>query len=216
MQQRLPMSDHPEGHIATTALDGVLDKITFANEENAWSVVRISVPGRREPVTAVGNLLGVQPGENLRLIGAWITDKKYGEQFRVDSYVTLVPATLVGIQRYLGSGLVRGMGKVMAARLVEHFGLSTLEVIDSQPERLLEVEGIGPVRSDQIKKAWVEQREIKQVMIFLQTHGVSTQYAIKIYKRYKDRAVALVKENPYRLASDIFGIGFQTADQIAA
>ena len=176
----------------------------------------MAVPGRRDQVTAVGNLLGVQPGENLRLVGEWVTDKKYGEQFRVDSYVTLVPATLVGIQRYLGSGLVRGMGKVMAARLVEHFGLSTLEVIDNQPERLVEVEGIGPVRSDQIKKAWVEQREIKQVMIFLQTHGVSTQHAIKIYKRYKDRAVALVKENPYRLASDIFGIGFHTADQIAA
>src|SRR3954471_7836065 len=154
MQQRLPMSGRPQGATPTSALEGVLDKITFANEENAWSVVRISVPGRREPVTAVGNLLGVQPGENLRLVGAWVTDKKYGEQFRVESYVTVVPATLVGIQRYLGSGLLHGMGKVMAKRLVGHFGLSTLEVIDHHPERLVEVEGIGPVRSEEIRKAW--------------------------------------------------------------
>jgi exodeoxyribonuclease V alpha subunit len=216
MQQRLPLSPKPDpSRGAAAILEGVLDKVTFASEETAWSVVRVAVTGRREPVTAVGNLLGVQPGESLRLTGQWVTDKKYGEQFRVESYVTLAPATLVGIQRYLGSGLVRGMGKVMASRLVDHFGLRTLEVIDTEPERLLEVEGIGPVRSEEIRKAWIEQREIKQVMIFLQSHGVSTLHATKIYKRYKDRAVALVRENPYRLAADIFGIGFKTADAIA-
>ncbi len=203
----------PEG---PTTLEGVLERITFANEENAWSVVKVAVPGRAEPVTAVGNLLGVQPGESLRLTGRWVNDRKYGEQFKVDSYVTVQPATLLGIQRYLGSGLVRGIGKVMAERLVTRFGLETLEVIDSYPDRLAEVEGIGPVRSASIREAWIEQRGIKDVMIFLQWQGVSTSFAIKIYKQYGDRAIAIVRENPYRLAADIFGIGFRTADRIAA
>ena len=190
--------------------------MTFSNDENAWSVVKLVVPGRTDLVTAVGNLLGVQPGESLRLSGRWTTDKKYGEQFRVDSYVTVKPATLVGIEKYLGSGLVRGVGKVMAERLVKHFGMETLEVIDQKPARLPEVEGIGPVRSERITTAWIEQRRIKDVMIFLQSHGVSTTYAVRIYKAYKDRSIAVVKENPYKLAIDIFGIGFKSADKIAA
>jgi exodeoxyribonuclease V alpha subunit len=199
-----------------TTLEGVLDRIVYANEDNAWSVIRLVVPRRREPVTAVGNLLGVQPGESLRLSGHWITDRKYGEQFRVDSYVTIKPATLVGIERYLGSGLVRGIGKVMAARLVKHFGLSTLDVIDRDPDRLTEVSGIGPVRSARIRRAWAEQRQIQEVMVFLQSHAVSSAYAVKIYKEYGDRAIAVVRDDPYRLAVDIFGIGFKTADRIAA
>jgi len=199
-----------------TTLEGVLDRIVYANEDNAWSVIRIVVPRRREPVTAVGNLLGVQPGESLRLAGCWITDRKYGEQFRVDSYVTVKPATLVGIERYLGSGLVRGIGKVMAARLVKHFALTTLEVIDRDPDRLTEVPGIGPVRSARIRRAWAEQRQIQEVMVFLQSHAVSPAYAVKIYKEYGDRAIAVVRDDPYRLAVDIFGIGFKTADRIAA
>jgi exodeoxyribonuclease V alpha subunit len=200
---------------AATSIEGVLDRVAFASEESAWSVVKLVVLGKSDVVTAVGNLLGVQPGESLRLSGHWTTDKKYGEQFRVDSYITVKPATLVGIEKYLGSGLVRGVGKVMAERLVQHFGLETLEVIDQKPERLPEVEGIGPVRSERITTAWVEQRRIKDVMIFLQSYGVSTSYAVRIYKRYKDRAIAVVKENPYRLAIDIFGIGFKSADKIA-
>jgi exodeoxyribonuclease V alpha subunit len=196
-------------------LEGVLDRIVFANEENAWSVVRIAVPDRRDPVTAVGNLLGVQPGENVRLHGHWIRDPRYGEQFRVDSYVTVEPATLVGIERYLGSGLVRGIGKVMAKRLVERFGLDTLEVIEVHPERLTEVDGIGEVRSERIRQAWREQRGIKEVMLFLQSHRVTTAHAVRIYKEYGERAIAIVKEDPYRLAIDIYGIGFRTADRIA-
>ncbi len=194
----------------------MLERVTFASEETAWSVVKLVVPGKTDLVTAVGNLLGVQPGESLRLSGRWTTDKKYGEQFRVDSYITVKPATLVGIEKYLGSGLVQGVGKVMAERLVKHFGMETLEVIDQKPERLPEVEGIGPVRSERITTAWVEQRRIKDVMIFLQSHGVSTTYAVRIYKAYKDRSIAVVKENPYKLAIDIFGIGFKSADKIAA
>jgi len=181
---------------AATSIEGVLERLTFASEETAWSVVKLVVPGKADLVTAVGNLLGVQPGESLRLSGRWTTDKKYGEQFRVDSYVTVKPATLVGIEKYLGSGLVRGVGKVMAERLVGHFGMETLEVIDQKPDRLVEVEGIGPVRSERITTAWVEQRQIKDVMVFLQSHGVSTAYATRIYKQYRDRSIVVVREKP--------------------
>jgi exodeoxyribonuclease V alpha subunit len=201
---------------ASTTIEGALERVAFASEENAWSVVKLVVAGKADLVTAVGNLLGVQPGESLRLSGQWTIDKKYGEQFKVESYITVKPATLVGIEKYLGSGLVRGVGKVMAERLVNHFGIETLEVIDQKPERLPEVEGIGPIRSERITKAWVEQRQIKDVMVFLQSHGVSTAYATRIYKQYRDRSIAVVKENPYRLAIDILGIGFKSADKIAS
>ena len=198
-----------------STLEGTVERVVYANEETAWTVVRVSVRSRRELVTAVGNLPGVQPGESLRMRGAWAVDRRYGEQFRVESCLTITPATLVGIEKYLGSGLVRGIGKVMAERLVGHFGLETLEVIDHHADRLTEVEGIGPVRSERIRAAWVEQRDIKEVMVFLQSHGVSTAYAVKIYKEYGNQAVSVVRENPYRLAIDIFGIGFKTADRIA-
>jgi exodeoxyribonuclease V alpha subunit len=201
---------------SATSIEGVLDRIVFSNEENAWSVVRLTVAGQRDPVTAVGNLLGVQPGENLRLTGTWINDPKYGRQFRVSSYATVTPATLTGIEKYLGSGLIRGIGKVMASRMVAAFGLETLDIIENRPERITEVEGIGPKRSREILRAWAEQREIKEVMVFLQSHGVSTHYAIKIYKTYGSQATELVKENPYRLATDIYGIGFKSADKIAS
>src|SRR4030095_8434873 len=164
---------------AATTLEGVLERVVFTNEENAWSVVRLTVAGQRDLVTAVGNLLGVQPGENLRLSGAWINDPKYGRQFRVASYATVVPGTLGGIEKYLGSGLIRGIGKVMASRLVAAFGKETLDVIENRPHRLTEVEGIGPKRSRDILRAWSEQRDIKEVMIFLQSHGVSHHYTIK-------------------------------------
>jgi exodeoxyribonuclease V alpha subunit len=150
------------------------------------------------------------------LSGRWVQDRKYGEQFRSTGFVTIQPSTLVGIEKYLGSGMVRGIGPVMARRLVERFGLATLEIIESEPERLAEVEGIGPVRRNRIQEAWVEQREIKEVMVFLQSHGVTASYAGRIYKEYGARAIGVVRENPYRLATDIHGIGFLTADRIAA
>jgi exodeoxyribonuclease V alpha subunit len=213
-QQGLPIQrDRSAGGAST--LEGTLERIAFINEENAWSVVKIAVADRKEPVTAVGNLLGVKPGESVKLTGQWIQDKRFGEQFKVESFLTVVPATLQGIERYLGSGLVHGIGKVMAERLVARFGLKTLDIIDQSPERLTEVEGIGRVRSDQIRRAWVEQRAIKDVMVFLHSHGVAMSHATKIYKRYGERSIAVVRENPYRLALDIFGIGFQTADEIA-
>jgi exodeoxyribonuclease V alpha subunit len=201
---------------ALSVIEGALERVTYVNEENGWSVVKVHVPGRSEPVTAVGSLLGVQPGENLRLTGRWVQDKKYGEQLRVESYLTVKPATLVGIEKYLGSGLVRGIGKVMAARLVKHFEFATLDIIDQDPDRLTEVEGIGPKRRARVVAAWAEQKAVKEVMVFLQSHGVSTTFAVKIYKQYGDRAITVVRENPYQLAVDVFGIGFKTADKIAA
>ncbi|HYU33939.1 MAG TPA: ATP-dependent RecD-like DNA helicase [Thermoanaerobaculia bacterium] len=209
----LPFESRPARDEDT--LEGVLERIVFANEANAWSVVRLAVPGQRDEVTAVGNLLGIQPGENLRLRGAWVQDPKYGRQFKVSSYRTVAPATSAGIEKYLGSGLIRGIGKGLAGRLVQSFGLETLDVIENHPERLREVEGIGPQRSTAIQRAWTEQRDIKDVMVFLQSHGVSTHFAIKVYKTYGANAVRVVQENPYRLAADVYGIGFKTADTIA-
>ncbi|MDR0966333.1 MAG: ATP-dependent RecD-like DNA helicase [Myxococcales bacterium] len=196
-------------------LEGVLERVTFVNEENGWGVFRVAVEGKRDLVTAVGNLLGVQPGESLRMTGHWTNSRQYGEQFDVAGYTTLRPSSLLGIERYLGSGLVKGVGKVFAKRLVEAFGEATLEVIEKNPTKLSEVEGIGPKRRERIMQAWAEQREIREVMLFLQSHGVSPAYAVKIYKRYGHKAIDTVTENPYRLARDIFGIGFKTADRIA-
>ena len=200
-----------------STLEGVLDRVTFENPENGWSVVRVRLDGEGKPrtITAVGHLPGAQPGETLRLTGSWITDRKWGEQFRVESFLTVQPATLIGMERYLGSGMVEGIGPELARRLVEHFGLEAFEVIEQHPRRLTEVEGIGPKRKTQILEAWQAQKGIKDVMVFLQAHGVSTAFAVKIFKRYGDKAIALVKANPYRLSVDIFGIGFRTADRIA-
>ena len=173
------------------------------------------MPGRRDTVTAVGSLPGVQPGESLHLTGRWVIDRRFGEQFRIETFRTVKPATLNGIEKYLGSGLVRGLGEVMARRLVECFGLDTLEIIEHHPQRLGEVEGFGPVRIASVKKAWAEQRELRDLMVLLQTLGVSTTFAARIWKAYEDRALTVVREDPYRLALDIFGIGFKTADRMA-
>ena len=205
----------PAPGTGAVSLDGVLEAVVYSNEETGWSVVKLLSPGRRDLVTAVGSLPGVQPGESLKLTGRWIVDRKWGEQFRVESFLTVKPATVAGIERYLGSGMVRGIGRVMAERLVRHFGLETLDVIDSQPQRLVEVDGIGKVRQASIRAAWEEQREIRQVMVFLQSHGVSSSHAVRIWKRYQEKSIAVVRENPYRLAIDVYGIGFKTADQIA-
>ncbi len=161
------------------AIEGTLARILYTNADTAWSVVRLTIPGEDE-ITAVGNLLGVREGEQLRLSGRWIDDKKYGRQFQVEAYLTVKPSTLKGIERYLGSGMVEGIGPAMAKRLVDHFGRDTLDVIEQHHQRLTEVEGIGPVRAKRIKEAWAEQAEVKEVMIFLQSHGVSPAYAVRI------------------------------------
>lgn len=200
----------------TEKLEAVLDHFVYRNEDDGWSVVRLSVPGRQKTVTAVGNFLGVQPGESLKLTGTWVRDPKYGRQFKTASFQSVLPGTLEGIEKYLGSGLIKGIGKVMAERLVKHFGQRTLEVIERKSKRLTEVEGIGKVRARLIRESWSEQREIKDVMIFLQSYSVSTAFAIRIYKKYGNDSVRLVRDNPYRLATDFHGIGFKTADRIAA
>ena len=196
-------------------LQGQLERITYHNEENHYTIAKLKVKGQRDLVTIVGCLVSMTPGEVLRLKGDWASHPKYGEQFKVVSYETVTPATVKGIERYLGSGLIKGIGPVMAKRLVNKFGLETLEIIEKSVGRLKEVEGIGEKRIDMISTAWAEQKEVRDVMLFLQGHEVSSTYAAKIYRQYGKESIRVVKENPFRLADDIFGIGFLTADKIA-
>jgi exodeoxyribonuclease V alpha subunit len=196
-------------------LRGVVERITFENEENGFSVIKIKARGFQEPVTVIGNLAAVNVGAVVSLFGEWKYDSKYGKQFSVQYYKETLPATVAGIEKYLGSGLIKGIGPVNAKRIVKVFKEDTIKVIEEEPERLTEVGGIGQKRVEMIKKAWHDQKEIKNVMLFLQSHGVSTAYAVKIYKTYGNESINIVKENPYRLADDIWGIGFKTADKIA-
>ncbi len=197
-------------------LEGVLERITYANEDNGYTVARVDTGrGAGELLTVVGALLGAQAGESLRMEGRWGSHPQYGRQFHVDNYVTVLPATVQGIRRYLGSGLVKGVGPRIADRIVSHFGVDTLEVIEADARRLIEVPGLGPKRTGLIAAAWEEQKAIKEVMVFLQGVGVSTSIAVRIYKQYGDASISVVRGNPYRLAADVWGIGFLTADRIA-
>lgn len=196
-------------------ISGVVERITYVNEENGFSVIKIKSKGYAELVTVVGNLASVNVGSTLRLKGNWKFDSKFGRQFSAFDYRETVPATIAGIEKYLGSGLIKGIGPVYARRIVKHFKEDTLRVIEESPELLINVEGIGQKRVEMIKKAWKEQKEIKNVMLFLQSNGVSTAYAVKIYKTYGNESINIVKSNPFRLADDIWGIGFKTADKIA-
>jgi exodeoxyribonuclease V alpha subunit len=196
-------------------LQGQIERITYTNEENGFTIAKVKVKGRRDLVTVVGNLMAPTTGEILQMQGEWGNHPKFGEQFRVVHYKSVVPATVAGIEKYLGSGLIKGIGPIMAKRIVKAFGKETLDVIEEEIEKLTEVEGIGKKRVEMIRKAWADQKEIRQVMLFLQSHGVSSGYATKIFKTYGNDAIEVVQENPYRLATDIFGIGFLTADRIA-
>jgi len=196
-------------------LSGVVERITFCNEENGFGVIKIKSKGFDELVTVVGSLASVNVGATLRLKGEWKYDSKYGKQFNAVEYEETIPATIAGIEKYLGSGLIKGIGPVYAREIVKKFKEDTIRIIDEEPDRLLEAEGIGPKRLEMIKKAWQEQKEIKNVMLFLQSNGVSTAYAVKIYKTYGNESIEIVKKNPYKLADDIWGIGFKTADKIA-
>ena len=202
-----------------TQLRGIVDRITFQNEENGYTVARLQVEGlaayNNRPATIVGEMLSINPGETVVLDGEWTTHKQYGAQFKIASYQTVYPSTVEGMRRYLGSGLIKGIGPVTAKRIVEHFGKEALHVIERDPERLVEVEGLGAKRAKWIIKAWEDQREIHNVMLFLQSHEVGTGYAVKIWKKYGQKAVELIRENPYRLSADVWGIGFLTADRIA-
>lgn len=196
-------------------LQGQIERITYTNEENGYTIARVKVYGRKDLVTVVGKLMSPTPGEILKMKGEWINHPRYGEQFKVVHYKTRVPASAYGIEKYLGSGLIKGIGPIMAKRIVKRFGTDTLEVIEKGIEKLAEVNGIGDKRIEMIRRAWEEQKEIREVMLFLQTHGVSSGYATKIFKHYGSDSIQVVKKNPYRLATDIFGIGFVTADRIA-
>ncbi|MFI1482867.1 ATP-dependent RecD-like DNA helicase [Streptomyces sp. NPDC020747] len=197
-------------------LEGVLERITYANEENGYTVARVDTGrGGGDLLTVVGALLGAQVGESLRMEGRWGSHSQYGKQFTVENYTTVLPATVQGIRRYLGSGLVKGIGPIFADRITRHFGLDTLQIIEEEPKRLIEVPGLGPKRTKKIAEAWEEQKAIKEVMLFLQTVEVSTSIAVRIYKKYGDASISVVKNQPYRLASDVWGIGFLTADKIA-
>ncbi|MEU9419567.1 ATP-dependent RecD-like DNA helicase [Streptomyces sp. NPDC048272] len=204
------------GAVQPAVVEGVLERITYANEESGYTIARVDTGrGSGDLLTVVGSLLGAQPGESLRMEGRWGSHPQYGRQFSVENYSTILPATIQGIRRYLGSGLIKGIGPKIADRIVEHFGLDTLDVIEEAPERLIEVPGLGPKRTKLIGAAWEEQKAIKEVMVFLQGVGVSTSIAVRIYKKYGDASISVVRNQPYRLAADVWGIGFLTADRIA-
>lgn len=196
-------------------LSGQIEIITYTNEKTGYMVARVKVKGIKNPVTVVGNLISPVLGETFTMKGEWTNHPKFGEQFAVSEFISMVPEDALGVERYLGSGMIKGLGPVMAQRIVKEFGEKTLSIIENETDKLLQVEGIGKKRIAVIKKAWDEQKAMRSIMLFLYAHGIGSGYAIKIFKKYGDRSVAVLKENPYRLVSDIFGIGFLTADKIA-
>jgi len=196
-------------------LQGLIERITFTSEETGYTVAQVKVYGRMDLVTVTGSMVNPLPGEVIKMKGEWNNHPKYGRQFKVVFCQTTTPATVHGIEKYLRSGLIKGIGPVMAKRIVRKFKEETLNIIENETAMLSDVEGIGTKRIGMIKKAWEEQKEIRAVMIFLQSHGVSSGYAAKIFKQYGNDAITIVQDNPYRLATDIFGIGFLTADRIA-
>lgn len=196
-------------------LEGHVERITYSDPESRFTIARIKVKGQRDLVTVVGSFLSIAPGEVLKIQGVYERHPQYGLQVRVAYSESLTPATVLGIERYLASGLIKGIGPEIARRIVQKFGLKTLEVVDQNPGRLTLVEGLGPKRVAQIKAAWEEQKEIRQIMIFLQGHGITTGLATKIFRFYGREAIARIQDNPYGLASDLFGVGFITADKLA-
>jgi exodeoxyribonuclease V alpha subunit len=198
-----------------TSIEGVVDRIVYENPENGFFVARLTVADDKPVVTFVGNLMAISPGETVRLFGCWVEDKRFGKQFRVTSCETVLPTSLAGIEKYLGSGIIPGIGPTYAKRLVNAFGVETLKVINETPERLRRIPGIGKKRAAVIRESWDSHRNIQSIMLFLQSHGVSPAQAVRIYKQYGDGAVAQLRANPYVLARDIAGIGFLSADRIA-
>jgi len=197
------------------SISGVVERITFHSQQSGYTVARIQMPRVRDLVTVVGNFPNLQAGQTLSIQGQWHNHPKHGQQFQMLQYSETKPATLTAIEKYLGSGLIKGVGPVTAKRIVGYFNLETLDIIEQQIDRLSEVPGIGQKRVRMIKTAWSAQKSIKEVMLFLQGHGVSTLYAVKIFKQYGAKSINIVSENPYQLAIDIYGIGFLTADRIA-
>src|SRR5262245_46811793 len=196
-------------------LSGSVERVTFHNPETGFAVLRVQARGRRGLVTVVGIVPNVTAGEYVEAHGSWLYDPQHGEQFKADEMRCAPPSTAEGIEKYLASGLVKGIGPVYARKIVQVFGERTLQVIDESPSYLKEVKGIGPRRTQEIRESWREQKAVRDIMVFLQSHGLGTARAVRIYRTYGDRAVEMVQSNPYRLATDIWGIGFKTADELA-
>src|SRR6266568_1254590 len=211
------VSSSPREHetYPTEHMQGIVERVTYHAEDSGYTVARLKAPGARDLVTIVGRFPDIHAGQSLRLVGYWREHVKYGQQFQVVQAQETKPATLTGLEKYLGSGLIKGIGPVTAGRIVAHFGLETLEIIEQSCSRLSEVPGIAQKRVAMIEHAWAAQKAIKELLLFLQGHAVSTTYAVKIYKQYGDQAIDVVSRNPYQLAADIYGIGFVTADTIA-
>ena len=197
-------------------LSGTIERVTFHNPDTGFAVLRVVARGRRGLVTVVGKLPSANAGETIEATGAWVQDRNHGEQFAAESIRSVPPHTIEGIEKYLASGLVKGIGPAYARRIVERFGERTLQVIDESPTFLKEVKGIGPKRIQRIRESWQEQKAVRDIMVFLQSHGLGTARAARIYKTYGDQAVEIVRANPYRLASDVWGFGFKTADELGA
>ena len=194
---------------------GFIDRLTYHNPENGYTIARLVVEGQRERIAIVGAIASIQEGESIEVEGVWTNHPKYGKQLKVERYKAVYPSTLEGMQKYLGSGLIKGVGPRSAKRIVEHFGAETLDIIDADPHRLAEVPKLGKKKVELIAEAWDEQRQIKDVMVFLQSHGITTGYAVKIFKTYGQEAIQKVRSDPYRLERDVDGIGFRIADRIA-
>lgn len=203
------------GNPATETLQGAIERVTFHQEETGFCVLRVQVKGQRDLVTVIGNTAAVHAGEFLECHGTWINDKKHGLQFKASQLAIIPPTTLAGIEKYLASGMVKGVGPHFAKKLVQAFGEAVFDVIEAEPERLKDIEGIGPKRTEKVIAAWGEQKAIRGIMVFLHSHGVGSSRSVRIYKTYGDTAIETVRTNPYRLALDIRGIGFKTADQLA-
>ncbi|MDL2316730.1 ATP-dependent RecD-like DNA helicase [Desulfovibrio sp. OttesenSCG-928-A18] len=200
---------------ARRTLRGTLERVVFHNEDNGYTVLRMRVQSKADPVTVVGSMHAPQPGAGLTVTGVWVNDARFGRQFRMESFETLLPATVEGIKHYLGSGLIKGIGKRLAGRIVEAFKEETFTVLDEDPDRLTTVKGITPRLVSEIRQSWAEHKGIRDLIMFLQPHGVSTSYAVRIFRHYGADSLEVVRENPYRLAMDIHGIGFVTADTVA-
>ena len=199
----------------TEQIEGLVERVTFFNEENGFAVLRVKVHGQRDLVTVLGSLPAVNGGEWINAEGNWTRDPQHGLQFRADNLRASAPNSREGIEKYLGSGMIKGIGPVLAKKLVSKFGEGVFDIIDHQSARLEEVDKVGPERRRRIKTAWAEQKVVREIMVFLHSHGASASRAVRIYKTYGERAVEIVRANPYQLAQDIHGIGFKSADAIA-
>src|SRR5215208_1141861 len=212
MAQARPQPRHTA---PSEALAGTVERVTFHNAENGFCVLRVHARGKRDLVTVVGHAPVIGAGEWVTASGAWVSDRTHGLQFKADVLKTTPPTGVDGIERYLASGQMRGIGPAMAKRIVSTFGEGTFEIIEASPERLTEVSGIGPWRASKIVAGWAEQKAVREIMIFLHAHGVGTARAVRIFKTYGHQAIQVMTEDPYRLARDVRGIGFRTADAIA-